>query len=136
MAWVVDTSVVLDLMLPQSAWHGPSLACIHQHASDGLCICPISFVEVGPAFNGNPQAAAAYFSSLAISISEHWLTGDTDTAHQLWHEHQLRRRTTAQPKRPIADVLIAAFALRFQGIITRNATDFRKLAPGLVILEP
>jgi predicted nucleic acid-binding protein len=40
------------------------------------------------------------------------------------------------PKRPIADVLIAAFADRFQGIITRNAAHFRNIAPALTIVEP
>jgi hypothetical protein len=33
-------------------------------------------------------------------------------------------------------VLIAAFAERFRGIITRNAPDFRNLLPTLVIVEP
>jgi hypothetical protein len=36
----------------------------------------------------------------------------------------------------VADVLIAAFARRFQGIITRNADDFRAIAPELTIVEP
>jgi hypothetical protein len=39
-------------------------------------------------------------------------------------------------KRPVADVLIAAFAARFQGIITRNASDFRNILPNLVVIEP
>jgi len=37
------------------------------------------------------------------------------------------------PKRPIADVLIGAFALRFQGLLTRNLQDFRPLFPTLAI---
>jgi len=36
----------------------------------------------------------------------------------------------------VADVLIAAFAERFQGIITRNASDFRNILPTLRIVEP
>jgi len=36
----------------------------------------------------------------------------------------------------IADVMIAAFALRFQGLITRNGTDFRNIAPSLRLVEP
>lgn len=39
-------------------------------------------------------------------------------------------------KCPVADVLIAAFAERFQGIITRNASDFRNILPTLRIVEP
>ena len=39
-------------------------------------------------------------------------------------------------KRPVADVLIAGFAERFQGIITRNAADFRNILPTLTVIEP
>ena len=47
-----------------------------------------------------------------------------------------RRRRTQLAKRPIADVLIAAFAMRFQGIITRNLSDFQLIAPHLKIVAP
>jgi predicted nucleic acid-binding protein len=57
-------------------------------------------------------------------------------AHRPWNDHQLRRKSPPLEKRPVADVLIASFACRFQGIITRNATDFRNIAPKLPIADP
>lgn len=136
MAWVVDTSVVLDLVVTNSPWRTASLACLQQHFADGLCVSPVTFVEVGPAFGGDPQAAAAFFQVIPISTSEPWTAVDTELAHRLWNDHQVRRRAVQIPKRPVADVLIAAFASRFQGIITRNAADFRNIAPTLTIIEP
>jgi len=136
MAWVVDTSVVLDLVLASSTWRMASLACLQQHLADGLCVCPVTFVEVGPAFGGDPQAAEAFFQIVPVSTSEPWTSADTELAHRLWNDHQVRRRAVQIPKRPAADVLIAAFASRFQGIITRNAADFRNIAPTLTIIEP
>ena len=136
MAWVVDTSVVLDLIVPGSAWRMASLACLHKHLADGLCVCPVTFVEVGPAFGGDAQLADAFFQVVPISTSEPWTRADTELAHRFWNDHQLRRRTTHQPRRPVADILIAAFASRFQGIITRNAADFRHPGSGLKIVEP
>ena len=136
MAWVVDTSVVLDLVVTSSPWRTPSLACLQQHLADGLCVCPVTFVEVGPAFGGDPLAAAAFFQVVPISTSEPWTAVDTELAHRLWNDHQVRRRAVQIPKRPVADVLIAAFASRFQGVITRNAADFRNIAPTLTIIEP
>ena len=39
-------------------------------------------------------------------------------------------------KRPIADVMIGAYALQKGGLITRNEDDFRSLYPGLTIYNP
>jgi hypothetical protein len=36
----------------------------------------------------------------------------------------------------VVDVLIGAFALRFQGLLTRNVTDFRPVFQALTIVEP
>ena len=53
----------------------------------------------------------------------------------MWHNFTTRRRAGLALKRPIADGLIAAFAARFQGLITRNVDDFRKVAPNLALLD-
>ena len=39
-------------------------------------------------------------------------------------------------KRPIADVMIGAYALKHDGLITRNEDDFRSLYPTLKIFNP
>jgi hypothetical protein len=43
---------------------------------------------------------------------------------------------TKAPKRPLADILIGAFASRCDGILTRNEGDFRQVFPSLVIAAP
>lgn len=136
MAWVVDTSVVLDIHTGDPVFEPRSTACIQSHLADGLVICPVSFVEIGPGFGGDAVAARSFLRSVLISTAEAWTDADTDLAHQLWHRHQLLRRQGLPAKRPVADVLIAAFAMRFQGIITRNAADFRTVAPTLTLVEP
>jgi hypothetical protein len=47
-----------------------------------------------------------------------------------------KRRMGRISKRPIADVLIGAFATRFDGLLTRNVKDFRGLFPDLRLQEP
>ena len=49
MAWVVDTSVVLDLITADPVHELPSTACLEAHLADGLVVCPVTFVEIGPA---------------------------------------------------------------------------------------
>lgn len=96
----------------------------------------MTFVELGPSFSGDDSAAEAFLKASRIGTVEFWTSSDTLLAHRLWHQFQLRRQRSQLVKRPVADVLIAAFAERFQGIITRNASDFRNLLPSLRIMEP
>ena len=57
-------------------------------------------------------------------------------AHKAWYEHVLRKRAGDVKKRPIADVMIGAYALEKGGLITRNEEDFRSLYPSLRIFNP
>ena len=73
---------------------------------------------------------------MAVSGREPWTAADTRAARRAWHEYVTRRRASPTPKRPLADVLIGALALRFDGILTRNEADFRQLFPTLKVLTP
>jgi len=136
MAWVVDTSVLLDLVTGDPQFEPASTLCLQTHMTDGLVVCPVSFIELGPAFAGDDAAADAFLKSVGIGTGEPWTSHDTTLAHRLWNDFQSRRRQTNLARRPAADVMIAAFAARFQGIVTRNGADFRNIAPTLALIEP
>jgi hypothetical protein len=136
MAWVVDTCIVLDLVTTNVAMRRASASCLWKLSGAGLVVCPVTYAELGPAFGGDPTVVDQFLSSLSIQTREPWTEADTLAAHRLWNDHQQRKRAGQAPRRPIADVLIAAFALRFDGIITRNTDDFHRIAPALVVVEP
>ena len=136
MAWVVDTCIILDLIIPNAPMRLASASCLWRLSKEGLCIAPVSFAELGPVFAGRPGAAEAFLSSLSIVAHEPWVEADTVAAHRLWHSYQVRRRANLVAKRPLADVLIAAFSLRFQGIISRNAEDFHRIDSVIAVVEP
>ena len=48
----------------------------------------------------------------------------------------MRKRSGVEKKRPIADVMIGAYAMRKGGLITRNEADFKTLYPNLTIFNP
>ena len=136
MAWVVDTCIILDLVIPNAALQVASASSLWRLSGEGLCVCPVTYAELGPAFAGDSAIADQFLASLSIASREPWIEADTLAAHRLWHGYQLRKRAGHVLKRPIADVLIAAFALRFQGIISRNSEDFRRIDPTIVVVEP
>ena len=57
-------------------------------------------------------------------------------AFAAWHAATVRKRKQLDRRRPVADVLIGAFALRFDGLLTRNAADFKTLFPTLKLIAP
>jgi len=137
MAWVLDTSVLLDIRIGDPLeWAEASASCLEQHSADGLLVCPVTLIEMAPAFRGDFSAERIWLENLGISSREPWLEEDTERSHSLWNGFIARRRTREVSKRPIADVLIAGFACRFQGVITRNETDFHSVAPDLTVVAP
>lgn len=138
MAWVVDTCLLIDIGLDDPSFGRKSEQLLHQRSGHGLTICPVTFVELAPAFGGELGALRAFLAGLEIDFDEAWEEKDTEEAARVWARHVLNRRmaNAPHPKRPVADVLIGAFASRFDGLLTRNASDFRRLYPKLPIIGP
>jgi predicted nucleic acid-binding protein len=136
MAWVVDTCLLLDVGLDDPLFASDSELLLSSKVPEGLVACPVTIVELGPAFAGQMDALEDFLFHLGIVCDEDWSWVDTQNAFAAWTYHIQKRRSGAVTKRPIADVLIGAFALRYEGLLTRNVDDFQKLFPSLPIIAP
>lgn len=136
MAWVVDTCLLIDVAEADPTFGVASAKLLDLKRVDGLTICPITYVELAPVFNGDRAAQDEFLFNLGLSWPEAWTQSDTEEAHRAWHRYVAARRTAKVPKRPLADILIGAFASRCEGILTRNASDFRTVFPQLAIAAP
>ena len=136
MAWVVDTAVLIDVLEDDSEFGVRSARALDGRGEDGLVLCPVSYVELSPAFEGNTALQEEFLEGIGIDHREGWIAEDTRRAHAAWHAYVQRRRGGNTTKRPLTDVLIGAFALRFQGLITRNEKDFRRTFPELRLRAP
>ncbi len=136
MAWVVDTCLLLDIGLDDPRFAEGSERLLAGKARDALLICPITFVELAPSFGGNTTALEEFLFNLGVEYREDWTWEDTTRAHEAWSNHVQKRRAKQAAKRPVADILIGAFALRFQGLLTRNVAHFERLFPRLSIIQP
>ena len=136
MAWVVDTCLIVDIAGADPVFAASSAQCLASKASDGLIMCPVSYVELAPLWGGNATAQDQALRSMGVVFTEPWTLMDTCAAHAAWHRQVVAKRSGHTGKRPIADVLIGAFATRFQGLLTRNSSDFRHAFPSLAIQTP
>lgn len=136
MAWVVDTCLLLDIALADPIWASPSARLLDRHRKSGLVVCPVATVELAPSFGGSIDDIRAFYGIIGISEAEGWTHLDTRLAAEGWHRHIGKKRQGLAPKRPVADVLIGGFAMRFAGLLSRNPLDFRHAFPNLTIREP
>jgi predicted nucleic acid-binding protein len=136
MIWIVDTCVVIDLFENDPAFGLPSARLLETRLAEGLAVCPVTQIELAPAFDGDLAEQNSFLTQAGILHHLGWTLADTEAAHRAWHHHIAGRRNGTLPKRPIADLLIGAYAANRRGLITRNPDDFRKNFPDLTILQP
>lgn len=136
MAWVIDTCLLIDVAEADPTFGVASAKLLDRKRPDGLAICPATYVELAPVFNGDQTAQSEFLFNLGVTWPDTWTQADTEEAHRAWNRYVTARRSFKVPKRPLADILIGAFASRFDGILTRNESDFRAVFPNLKITVP
>lgn len=136
MAWVVDTCVVIDVSENDPDFGLASAQCLNEHLDGGLVVCPVTVVELAPAFDGSLDDQRQFFQLCGLDDSHVFTYSDAEAAHKGWNAYVQAKRLGKTRKRPVADCLIGGFALRFQGLITRNPKDFQPWYPGLPLVNP
>lgn len=136
MAWVVDTCMLIDVLEDDPDFGLVSAETLDAHSEDGLVVCPISYAELAPAFLGDRALQDEFLAGVGVDYRQEWGWDDTVRAHAGWHGFIQRKRAGKAPKRPLADILIGAFASRFQGLLTRNPADFETIFPDLTLRSP
>jgi len=136
MTWVVDTCVVLDVLEADPEFGRASAGLLQRLLRQGLAVSPVTMVELSAAFGGDLLEQKRFLDQAGIGYGEGWTAADTEGAHSAWNSYVRSKRAGNAPKRPIADILIGAFAASRQGLVTRNAADFRRLFPKLTLRQP
>src|SRR5437016_5208089 len=106
MAWVVEC-LLMDIPEAGPAFGVPSARLLDAKRPDGLTVCPATYVELAPVFNGDAAAQNEFLFNLSVIWPEAWTLADTEEAHRAWHRYVAARRAASVPKRPLADILIA-----------------------------
>ena len=136
MPWVIDTCLLIDIANADPQFAAASATLLDAKRLDGLVISPVTYIELAPVFDGDAFRQELFLYHLQVSWSEAWTHAETQAAHVAWNRYVQSRRLRRIDKRPMADILIGAFAERFDGLLTRNENDFRSVFPTLAIVVP
>ena len=72
MAWIVDTCLLLDIGLDDPKFAEKSLELLEKKIGDGLQVCPVTFVELAPAFSGQVKPQEEFLFHLGGGYRESW----------------------------------------------------------------
>lgn len=133
---VVDTCVILDILERDPKFGVASADALDSLADGGLVISPLTYVELSPAFLGDEARERDFLFDIGIDLPPAFGEKDLSFAHAAWNEHIRRKRSGKTAKRPVADAMIGALAMANDGLVTRNAADFRAMFPALKIIMP
>lgn len=136
MAWVIDTCILLDVLDADPRFGRASAAGIDRRRGAGLTVCPVTLIEMAPAFLGEWRRAVEFLTQLGVDLQSGWTSADTRAAFSAWHRQVEHKRAGRSPRRPVADIQIGAYALRHTGLLTRKVADFQALFPTLKVEEP
>ena len=136
MAWVVDTCLVLDVLEDDPEFGKASARLLDRKAADELVICPVTYIELAPAFLSDVARQNEFLEGVGIRFHVDWTWDDVLAAHRAWQRQVTARRAGGARRRPVADIMLGAFALRHHGLLTRNAADFKTLFPNLTVIVP
>lgn len=136
MAWVVDTCVLLDVLEDDPVFGTASAAALDARIAEGLTVCPVTYAELAPAFDGDRALQDEFLSGVGIELPADWGWADTLAAHAAWSRFIRLKREGTLPRRPLADILIGAYATLRTGLITRNPGDFEPIFSDLSLAVP
>jgi len=133
---VVDTCVLVDIADEDPDYALSSARCLAAHLNDGLVLSPVSYVELAPVFDGSTQLLDEFLAGVGVHVAEAFSAADRIAAFRAWGRHITEKRAGRSRRRPVADALIGALAVRHDGIITRNGADFRSFYSRVRIVDP
>lgn len=136
MSWVVDTCVIIDVLEDDPQFGRSSARKLQSLLKQGLVLCPVTMIELSPAFEGDIGAQKEFLEMCGIDYHQDFTSVDSEAAHSVWNDYIQAKRVKQAGKRPIADFLIGGFAMRFDGLVTRNRVDFSRWFKTLSIIEP
>ncbi len=131
MAWVVDTFLLIDVAENDPEVRRDSTRLLGRRRTAGLVLAPVSYIGLAPLFNGISEPQNDFLESIGVNWTHAWTRPDPIAAYRAWYDYILKRRARRIDKRPIADILIGAFATRFDGLLTRNTKHFNCFFPDL-----
>lgn len=130
---LVDTNVLLDLLVPASAWYGWSGRQVAMLANDGgVALNQVIYAELAAGFLTPAALEELFPPSAFVRLELPW-----EAAAMAGQAYRLYRSRGGSRERVLPDFLIGAHAsVAGLRLLTRDASRYRGYFPGLALIAP
>ena len=136
MKYLVDPQLVTDMLDGASEQGKRAMALIKAHRADDLILAPTSYFALSPAFMGMSSMQDRFLDNLGIRMAKKAPAKVLDVAYAAWSRYQAEHSNDDGGNSVFDQLYIGAYALVFDGIMTRQGELYRRYFETLNILEP
>ena len=136
MKFLVDPQLIADALKGESEEGKSALALFEAHRVDELVLAPTSYVALSPAFMGIRSMQDRFLETVGIRVSRNAPAKVMDAAYSAWSRYQQDNPRIAGGNSVFDQLYIGAYALLYDGILTRQGDLYRKYFETLNVVEP
>ena len=136
MKFLVDPQLVTDALEGESEAGNRAVALFEAHRADELILAPTSYLALSPAFMGIRTMQDRFLENFGIRVTKNAPAKVMDAAYSAWSRYQQENPRVTGGSSVFDQLYIGAYALLYDGILTRQGDLYRKYYESLNIVEP
>ena len=133
--YIVDPQLVTDILDAKSEEAARANALIESHRGDELILVPTSYVALSSAFMGIRSMQDRFLENLVIKVARTASEKVLSAAYSAWSRYR-QDHPGAEGPGAFESLYIGAFALLYDGLLTRQGALYRKYFETLTVIEP
>lgn len=133
--YIVDPQLVTDILDAKSEAAARANALIEAHRGDDLILAPTSYVALSSAFMGIRSMQDRFLENLGIRVAKTASEKVLSAAYSAWGRYQQDNPGSEGPG-IFESLYIGAYALLYDGLLTRQGDLYRKYFETLTVIEP
>ena len=136
MKYIVDPQLLLDVLERDCKRSESAAALFEKHRRDELVLAPTSYLALSPSFMGIRSMQDRFLDNLGVTVAKNAPAKVMDAAYSAWSRYQKENPVVKGGMSVFDQLYIGAYALLFDGILTRQGDLYRKYFESLNVVEP
>ena len=136
MKFLVDPQLITDALKGESEEGRHALDLFEAHKADELILAPTSYIALSPAFMGIRSMQDRFLENIGVRVTRNAPAKVMDAAYSAWSRYQQENPRVTGGSSVFDQLYIGAYALLYDGILTRHGDLYRRYFETLNVIEP